>query len=86
MIILENYDQKESLKQTQRQKMMTQNISELKTQITQKQEMALKSKNHMNRNEAEINNNSTVPMDFIMPSDTIICGIPGIGISHDRKK
>lgn len=66
--------------------MMTQNIAELKTQISEKRDMAKKSKNNMNRNEAGINNNSTVPMDFIMPSDTVIGGIPGIGISHDRKK
>jgi hypothetical protein len=66
--------------------MMTQNISELKNQINEKEELAKRTKNHMNKNEAQINNNSTVPMDYIMPSDTIICGIPGIGISHDRKK
>lgn len=66
--------------------MMTKNISELKNQINEKEKLAKKSKNHMNVNEAKINNNSTVPMDYIMPSDTIIGGIPGIGISHDRKK
>lgn len=66
--------------------MISKNISELKTQINEKEELAKRSKNHMNLNEAEINNNSVVPMDFIMPSDTIIGGIPGIGISHDRKK
>ena len=40
----------------------------------------------MNLNEATINNNSTVPVDFIMPTHGIIGGIPGIGISNDRLK
>lgn len=74
------------MKRQKRIEMMTQNISELKNQINEKEEMAQRSKHHMNKNEAEVNNNSTVPMDYIMPSDTIIGGVPGIGISHDRKK
>lgn len=74
------------MKRKKRAELMTQNISELKSQINKKEEMAKRSKYHMNKNEAEVNNNSTVPMDYIMPSDTIIGGVPGIGISHDRKK
>jgi hypothetical protein len=66
--------------------MVTQNLNDLKDQIFEKGELAKRSKANMNKNEAEINNNSVIPMDFIMPSDTIIGGVPGISISHDRKK
>lgn len=76
----------ESQKQAKKNQMVTQNLKDLKGQIQEKDEMAKRSKGYMNRNEAELNNNSVVPMDFIMPSDTIIGGVPGISISHDRKK
>ena len=73
-------------KQAEKIKMVTQNLSDLKGQIIEKDELARRSKAHMNHNEAQINNNAVIPMDFIMPSDTIIGGVPGISISHDRKK
>ena len=76
----------ENKKQAQRNHMITQNLHDLKGQMQEKDEMAKRSKANMNKNEAELNNNSVVPMDFMMPSDTIIGGVPGISISHDRKK
>jgi len=66
--------------------MVSKNLHDLQEQIIEKDELAKRSKAHMNKNEAEINNASVIPMDFIMPSDTIIGGVPGISISHDRKK
>ena len=70
----------------QDQEMRKKNISDLKTQIQEKEKLRHLRGENMNQNEAEINLTSTVPMDFIMPSDGVIGGIPGIGISHDRKR
>ena len=66
--------------------MKMKNISDLKTQIQEKEKLIHFKGEHMNQNEADINVTSTVPMDFIMPSAGVIGGIPGIGISHDRKR
>ena len=70
----------------QRNEKLNQNISGLMRQIEEKEDMRKYNKQNMNNNEAAINSTSTVPIDFLMPTDGIIGGIPGIGITYDRKK
>lgn len=82
----EKFDETQNVKDLEVQKMRIKNITELKSQIEQKEYLRRIKGENMNKNEAEINLTSTVPMDFIMPSDGVIGGIPGIGISHDRKR
>ena len=65
---------------------MNENISGLMRQIEEKEDMRKFNKQNMNQNEADINTTSTVPLDFITPTDAIIGGIPGIGITYERKK
>ena len=66
--------------------MLSQNISELQKQIREKELNMQRNKNHMNNTEADVNNGSTVPVDFIVPTHGVIGGIPGIGMSNDRLK
>lgn len=66
--------------------MLSANIKELQSQIREKEMNMRRNKDHMNNTEANVNNSSTVPVDFVVPSHGVIGGIPGIGISNDRLK
>lgn len=55
------------------------------TQQIEEQRKALAPNHSMNQAEADMNNMAPVRVDYIRPNEDIIGGLPGIGISHDRK-
>ena len=74
--------QDKKFKENYRQK-LAENLKVLKSQI-EKSKTALLN-NEMNQVEADMNNHTTVRVDYIRPNDDLIGGIPGLGISHERK-
>lgn len=66
-------------------KKLEENLRVLRQQIEENRKALILADN-MNQAEADFNNSAPVKMDYVHPSDDLISGLPGIGISHDRRQ
>lgn len=81
---LDSKNTQDRLQKESHRKRLEENLRILRHQIEENRRVLMEG-DTMNQAEADINNSAPVKIDYVHPSDDVICGLPGIGISHDRR-